>query len=80
MEKNNVKGGDAPIACQLETDKNYAWCTCGHSDNQPFCNGAHKNQGGTNPLIFSIEEAKEAYLCTCKLTKNPPYCDGSHKN
>ena len=79
MEKNNIKGGDAPIKCELEAGQNYTWCTCGHSDNQPFCNGAHRAKEATPPMKFSVEESKTAHLCTCKLTKNPPYCDGSHK-
>jgi len=29
--ENNIRGGEAPIACQLEADKKYSWCTCGHS-------------------------------------------------
>jgi len=78
--KNVRKAGDAPIPCQLEADKNYAWCSCGFSSDQPFCNGNHKKEDGTDPVIFKVEEAKEAYLRTCKQTKNPPYCDGSHKN
>lgn len=79
MKENNIKGGDAPIKCELEGSKNYAWCTCGHSEDQPFCNGNHKKEGGTMPMIFMVEEDKTAHLCTCKQTKNPPYCDGSHK-
>jgi len=75
---NNIRGGDAPIPCQLLADRNYAWCTCGHSTDQPFCNGTHKKVKGSPPTIFSVSEDKEAYLCTCKQTKNPPYCDGSH--
>lgn len=78
--ENNIRGGDVPIPCQLEAHKNYAWCSCGHSTDQPFCNGTHKKEGGSPPMIFSIEETKEAYLCTCKQTNNPPYCDGSHNN
>ena len=79
MMENNIKGGDTPIPCELETNKNYAWCTCGHSENQPFCNGSHRAKEATSSLKFSVEENKTAYLCTCKLNKNPPYCDGSHK-
>ncbi len=78
--ENNIRGGDAPIACQLEGGKNYAWCTCGHSKGQPFCDGNHKTAKGTQPTLFSVDQDKEAYLCTCKLTSNPPYCDGSHNN
>lgn len=76
--ENNTRGGDAPLKCELDAEKNYAWCTCGHSENQPFCNGSHKAKNATTPIIFSVEEDKTAYLCTCKQTQNPPYCDGSH--
>ncbi len=70
--------GKAPIMFDAQKDKNYAWCTCGLSENQPFCNGAHK---GTDfvPQICKETEDKKVALCTCKLTSNAPYCDGSHK-
>lgn len=71
--------GNAPISVDLEAHKRYAWCSCGYTEKQPFCNGAHKKEGGA-PLLFTVEENKTASLCTCKLTRNPPYCDGSHKN
>ncbi len=70
----------SPIAVDLEKDKNYSWCTCKLSSNQPFCDGSHKAHNATPPMRFSSDEEKKAYLCNCKLTKNPPYCDGSHKN
>ncbi|AXT19376.1 CDGSH iron-sulfur domain-containing protein [Flavobacteriaceae bacterium AU392] len=75
---NNVRGGDSPIKCELEAGKKYSWCTCGHSENQPFCNGEHRAKNATPPMTFDAIETTEAYLCTCKQTKNPPYCDGSH--
>jgi CDGSH-type Zn-finger protein len=70
-----------PIAVNVEKDKNYAWCTCGESKNQPWCDGAHKQIEGTSfkPQIVKFEEDKEIYLCQCKHTKNAPFCDGSHK-
>ena len=62
---------------ELEKGKTYAWCSCGKSDTQPWCNGAH--QGSEfKPHIFIAEESKPAPICMCKKTKNPPYCDGSH--
>lgn len=76
-----IKGkiaGNTPIVLDAEKDKNYAWCTCGLSDNQPFCNGAHKGTAFT-PQIFNLTEEKKIALCTCKQTSNPPYCDGAHK-
>ena len=68
-----------PIPVNLEAGKTYAWCTCGLSDNQPFCNGSHK---GTEyaPKVFVAEASKTAYMCQCKATGNPGFCDGSHKN
>ncbi len=57
--------------------KNYFWCSCGKSSNQPYCDGSHK---GTefSPVKTSItKEGKNAW-CGCKQTKNPPFCDGSH--
>ena len=68
-----------PVAVELEAGKDYAWCSCGHSKGQPFCDGSHKEHGFT-PLVFKVEEKKTAYLCQCKHSKNKPYCDGSHKN
>jgi CDGSH iron-sulfur domain-containing protein 3 len=66
-----------PITVELESEKLYSWCTCGLSQKQPFCDGAHK---GTEfrSLKFQVTEAGNYALCCCKKTKNPPYCDGSH--
>lgn len=71
------RGGDAPIPLELESNKKYAWCSCGLSDNQPLCDGKHKGSE-MKPLVFSCETSDKKYLCTCKQTKNPPFCDGSH--
>jgi len=57
--------------------KNYFWCSCGKSSNQPFCDGSHKGSV-FSPLKTSIlKEGKNAW-CGCKHTNNPPFCDGSH--
>lgn len=66
-----------PIAVVLEESKNHAWCACGKTSNEPFCDGTHKSHG-LKPLIFKPEKSGEHYLCTCKQSSNPPYCDGSH--
>lgn len=72
------RAGNAPVLIDLEANKRYVWCACGYSENQPFCNGNHKQEGGT-PMPFTVDEGKKAALCTCKLTSTPPYCDGTHK-
>ncbi|KAL9657510.1 hypothetical protein ABK040_016775 [Willaertia magna] len=72
-----------PFKVKLEEGKKYSWCTCGLSQKQPFCDGAHKGKTTLRSLKFDAtpELAKEeVYLCGCKQTKNPPFCDGSHCN
>jgi CDGSH-type Zn-finger protein len=77
---NNAKiAGKAPQREELAAGKSYAWCSCGESSNQPWCNGAHSGSEFA-PIVFKAEEAKTAAMCLCKQTKNPPYCDGSHVN
>jgi CDGSH-type Zn-finger protein len=71
-----------PQSVQVEKNKNYAWCTCGHSEKQPFCDGKHKTIEGLpfKPMVVQFEEDKEVWFCQCKQSKNPPFCDGSHKD
>ncbi|NJK83418.1 MAG: CDGSH iron-sulfur domain-containing protein [Saprospiraceae bacterium] len=71
--------GKAPIPVEVEAGKRYAWCTCGESQNQPFCDGSHREAGIFSPKIEVFEEDKKIFFCTCKQTKNPGRCDGSHK-
>ncbi|XP_009554992.2 CDGSH iron-sulfur domain-containing protein 3, mitochondrial [Cuculus canorus] len=69
-----------PFPVELKAGKLYAWCACGHSKRQPFCDGAHKKAApGISPLRFTPEEDKTVWLCGCKHTRLPPYCDGTHK-
>lgn len=77
---NTMKGRIAlkePKAVELEAGKSYAWCACGESSNQPFCDGSHKGSEFL-PVVFKAEESKTAYLCQCKQTNNPGFCDGTH--
>ncbi|MDE3062749.1 MAG: CDGSH iron-sulfur domain-containing protein [Acidobacteriota bacterium] len=67
----------SPYAVQVEAGKSYHWCACGHSANQPFCDGSHKGTGMT-PMKFEATETKTVYLCGCKHTGNQPFCDGHH--
>ncbi len=68
----------SPIAVDLKAGETYAWCACGRSAKQPFCDGSHKDTGMT-PVVFKAEETKTAHLCACKQTAGAPNCDGSHK-
>ena len=62
-----------------ETPGTKAWCSCGHSANQPYCDGAHARLNtGITPIIVDIAEEKKVAWCGCKQSQNKPYCDGTH--
>ncbi len=65
-----------PMVTTLEAGA-YYWCSCGLSNDQPFCNGAHKGTG-LAPVEFEVTESKPIALCLCKQTNNAPFCDGTH--
>lgn len=70
----------APIEKELQPGDHY-WCACGHSKNQPFCDGSHNQEApGLFPKRFELKEVTKVYLCACKQTKNPPFCDGTHNS
>ncbi len=63
-----------------ETPGRKAWCSCGESANQPYCDGSHKIKNtGKSPVIVEITEAKKVAWCGCKQSGSGPFCDGSHK-
>ncbi len=67
-----------PCLVALVKDKRYAWCRCGRSARQPYCDRSHAGSGLT-PLVFRARRTGKSLLCTCKRTAKPPYCDGSHE-
>ena len=54
-----------------------AWCACGRSARQPYCDGSHK---GTEfrPLIVEVEGGRTIAWCGCKHSGRKPFCDGTH--
>jgi CDGSH-type Zn-finger protein len=69
----------SPIAVKVEAGKDYWWCACGQSKNQPFCDGSHKAAGVFTPVKYSATESKTVYFCGCKHSGSKPLCDGTHK-
>lgn len=74
---NVIIAAKHPVKVELEEGKDYYWCRCGRSKNQPFCDGSHK---GTDivPQKFTADKDGSAALCQCKASANAPFCDGSH--
>ncbi len=71
------RAAETPIGVDLEEGKDYWFCTCGLSNQQPFCDGSHKGTGFKSAK-FTAEKTGKAFLCQCKCTGNAPFCDGSH--
>ena len=53
-----------PIKISLEPGTKYAWCTCSHSEKQPFCDGSHRKHNATPSMVFEVEEKKDAWFQT----------------
>ena len=68
-----------PYAVEVEAGRTYAWCACGRSANQPFCDGSHKGTG-FSPVIEKPAQSGTVYFCGCKHTGSAPYCDGTHSS
>lgn len=66
----------SPYVMEIEAG-NYAWCACGHSQNQPYCDGSHKGTG-FSPIVEKVAEKKTVAWCGCKHSGKAPFCDGSH--
>ena len=67
----------APFPVEVEAGKAYFWCACGKSQNQPFCDGSHKDTGFT-PVKYEAEKDGKVFFCGCKHSEKMPLCDGSH--
>ena len=67
-----------PYSVDAKKGKKYAWCSCGLSSKQPYCDGSH-SATEFKPVIFTSKSTETIYLCGCKHTKKSPFCDGSHK-
>ncbi len=67
---------NTPYVMEVEAGKK-AYCTCGLSSNQPFCDGQHKGSSFT-PEIVEFDSTKKVAFCGCRKSGNGAFCDGSH--
>jgi CDGSH iron-sulfur domain-containing protein 3 len=75
-----VVAGYYPVSVYLYRGKKYDWCSCGHSWNNPFCNGQCKFiLTRCRPISFNVSESGYYKLCNCKLSANAPFCNGTEK-
>ncbi len=67
-----------PFVLEVEPGT-YAWCACGQSKNQPYCDGSHRTTL-FRPLSLKVETKQKIAWCGCKHSHNPPFCDGTHRS
>ena len=81
MSDEPVVAQKGPYKVDLLARYRYAWCACGRSKYQPFCDGSHTmSKAGIKPIIFTQPKDQTAFLCGGKHSKTPPFCDGTHKS
>ena len=67
-----------PFVMEVEPGS-YAWCSCGESEKQPYCDGSHARKNtGMKPVRVTIDTKKTVAWCGCKESANKPFCDGTH--
>lgn len=66
-----------PFAADVKAGETYAWCACGRSGTQPFCDGSHQVTNIT-PVMIEAGKDDTLYFCGCKQTGTAPLCDGTH--
>ena len=79
MSNQAIVASKTPYAVEVESGKDYYWCSCGRSKTQPLCDGGHQGTSFT-PEKFSAQEDKTVYFCGCKQSANTMFCDGAHQN
>jgi CDGSH iron-sulfur domain-containing protein 3 len=69
----------SPFGVDVTLGTTYAWCACGRSKKQPFCDGSHKGSE-FSPTVWKAEKTEKKWFCGCKKTNGKPFCDGTHKS
>ncbi len=70
-----------PYRIELLATYRYAWCACGLSKSQPFCDGSHtSSKAGIKPIVWVQDKDAIVPLCGCKRSGKQPICDSTHKS
>jgi CDGSH-type Zn-finger protein len=78
MSEQPLIAGREPIGVEVKVGRDYWWCACGRSKNQPFCDGSHKGTA-FEPVKWTAPASEEVWFCVCKRTTTRPMCSGAHE-
>lgn len=67
--------GSKPKKIKLKKGETCYLCTCGLSENSPFCDGAHAGTDFTS-LSYTANKNECLLMCSCKNSSTMPFCDG----
>lgn len=77
LSSEAIVAGTKPMLVSVEDGKTYAWCACGRSSNQPWCDGSH-SVTSIKPVVFKVDGYQKGSFCMCKKSSTKPFCDDSH--
>ncbi len=70
---------DSPFKIEAKENQTLAFCSCGFSDNAPYCDSSHKKEiSRTSPIIINFKKNETISACGCRHSNNRPFCDGTH--
>ncbi len=69
MDKRHI-AAKQPAQVELEAGNTYAWCACGLSANQPYCDGKHQ-KGDLRPIVFKAEKSEMAWFVSANRPEAP---------
>ena len=72
--------GYFPYNMYLQRGKVYQWCSCGISQNGPWCDSMCNYLVTRNrPMYFNVSESGYYKICNCKFSANAPFCSNTHR-
>ncbi|KAM3132185.1 hypothetical protein pb186bvf_015780 [Paramecium bursaria] len=72
--------GYFPYNMYLQKGKIYSWCSCGISQNGPWCDSMCNASCTRNrPIQFNVDTSGYYKMCNCKQSANAPFCNGTHR-
>jgi len=71
MKKPNVSKKGSYVV-EVEEGKKYFWCSCGLSQNQPFCDGSHKTTGFST-IPYTATKTGKVFFVDAKIVLRNHY-------